>query len=100
LINNTPFLYCRKFQISEKIENGTITEMDFKKHRVYAAALQYEEENSWLKKSKQDVLFHPQDEKLQRFATKLVLFFCTILFYVPLAWPLVCICKVTSWDLS
>lgn len=55
-----------KFQISEKIENGTITETDFKKQRMFAAALQYEEENSWLKKSKQDLLLQPQDEKLQR----------------------------------
>jgi hypothetical protein len=60
------FFYCRKFQISEKIENGTITETDFKKQRVYAAALQYEEENSWLKKSKQDLLLQPQEENLQR----------------------------------
>jgi hypothetical protein len=60
------FLYCRKFQINEKIEKGTITETDFKKQRVYAAALQYEEENSWLKKLKQDLLLQPEDEKLQR----------------------------------
>lgn len=65
-VNDGFFLYCRKFQINEKIENGTITETDFKKQRVYAAALQYEEENLWLKKSKQDQLLQPEDEKLQR----------------------------------
>jgi hypothetical protein len=63
---NVLFIYCRKFQIVEKIQNGTITETDFKKQRLYAAALQYEEENSWLKKSKQDLMFQPQDETLQR----------------------------------
>ncbi|XP_021941403.1 uncharacterized protein LOC110840581 isoform X2 [Zootermopsis nevadensis] len=63
-----------KFKINEKIKSGTITEMDFKKHRVYAAALQYEEENFWLKKSKQDILFHPQDEKLQRDIISQILF--------------------------
>ncbi|XP_069692434.1 VPS9 domain-containing protein 1-like [Periplaneta americana] len=55
-----------KFQINEKIESGTITEADFKKQRVYSAALQFEEENSWFKKLKQDVLFQPHDERLQR----------------------------------
>jgi hypothetical protein len=65
-MNNGFILCCRKFQISEKIENGTITETDFKKQRLYAAALQYEEENLWLKKSKQDLLLQPRDEKLQR----------------------------------
>jgi hypothetical protein len=65
-VTNGFSLYCRKFQIIEKIENGTIAETDFKKQRVYAAALQYEEENPWLKKSKQDLLLQPQDETLQR----------------------------------
>jgi hypothetical protein len=55
-----------KFQITEKIEHGTITETDFKKQRLYAAALQYEEEHPWLKKSTRDLLFKQQDEKLQR----------------------------------
>ncbi|KAJ9582194.1 hypothetical protein L9F63_003460, partial [Diploptera punctata] len=63
-----------KFQINEKIENGTITEIDFKKQRVYAASLQYEEENPWLNKLKQDFLYQPQDEKMQRdIVTKILL---------------------------
>ncbi|PSN38903.1 hypothetical protein C0J52_20077 [Blattella germanica] len=55
-----------KFQINEKIVSGTIMEVDFKKQRVYASSLQYEEENPWLYKLKQDILFQPEDEKLQR----------------------------------
>ncbi len=56
----------RKFKIKEKIENGSITEADFKKQRLFAGALQYEEEHLWLKRLKQDLLSSPKDEIQQR----------------------------------
>ncbi|GLH02160.1 Uncharacterized protein GBIM_08199 [Gryllus bimaculatus] len=55
-----------KFKIKEKIENGSITEADFKKQRLFAGALQYEEEHLWLKRLKQDLLSSPKDEIQQR----------------------------------
>jgi hypothetical protein len=60
--------------------SGTITETDFKKQRLYAAALQYEEEHPWLKKSTQDLLFKQQDDKLQRYTEKLIILFSKNLF--------------------
>ncbi|XP_067010414.2 VPS9 domain-containing protein 1 isoform X2 [Anabrus simplex] len=56
----------RKFCIKEKIGNGKITEADFRKQRLYAEALQYEEEHLWLKRLKQDLLNSPHDERRQR----------------------------------
>lgn len=55
-----------KFKIKEKIQCGSITEADFKKQRLFAAALQYEEEHSWLNKLKQELLLFPEDEEKQR----------------------------------